>query len=332
VLAALRLEEPDAVPWVELAVDWNLGRKVTGLAAEASVFELTRALGMDAVGYWGCLCPYSVKMAAASTGRGFVTGGAIGSEADLDKLNLPDLEGLGRYEEAARFLEGAGELATYAVLWLGIDPTWHALGIEGFSYALYDGEGLVEKVLDRYVEWSIPIAERLSGLGFDFIWAADDIAHSQGPFFSPKTYREVILPRIRRVAERIRKPWAYHSDGNLLPIIEEYLGLGMNAMHPFEPYSMDVFEFKQNYGERVCIIGNVDINTLTLGSPQDVEYEVKEKIQRLGRGGGYCISSSNSIPAYAKAENLAAMAEAIRRYRRLPYSGKVEQFEGRANE
>jgi uroporphyrinogen-III decarboxylase len=73
---------------------------------------------------------------------------------------------------------------------------------------------------------------------------------------------------------------------------------------------------KREYGDRLCIVGNIDLHyTLTRGTPEEVEAEVKERIETVGRGGGYMISSANSLTSYCKVENVRAMAAAIRKYR-----------------
>ena len=77
---------------------------------------------------------------------------------------------------------------------------------------------------------------------------------------------------------------------------------------------------KQKYGAQVCLIGNIDLDyTLTLGTEEEVEREVRDRIEKVGRGGGYIISSANSITNYCKLENIRAMARTVEKYRR--YAG-----------
>jgi uroporphyrinogen decarboxylase len=62
---------------------------------------------------------------------------------------------------------------------------------------------------------------------------------------------------------------------------------------------------------------------LTLGTPEEVDQEVKERIAQAGQGGGYIISSANSIPNYCKIENVLAMSEAIRKYGTYPLAPEL---------
>jgi uroporphyrinogen decarboxylase len=93
------------------------------------------------------------------------------------------------------------------------------------------------------------------------------------------------------------------------------LKLGMSAIHPIQPAAMDIGKMKAQYGSRVCLIGNIDLDyTLTLGTPEEVDREVQERIAVAGKGGGYIISSANSLTDYCKTENVWAMSKALQKY------------------
>ena len=72
---------------------------------------------------------------------------------------------------------------------------------------------------------------------------------------------------------------------------------------------------KAKHGDRVSIVANIDLDyPLTGGTPEETEAEVKDRIEKVGKGGGYMISSANSITDYCKVENVRAMARAVKRY------------------
>jgi uroporphyrinogen decarboxylase len=85
---------------------------------------------------------------------------------------------------------------------------------------------------------------------------------------------------------------------------------------------MDIRAVKRKYGQKICVIGNVDLNILAMGTPEETEREVRELIRDLGPGGGYMISSGNSLASYLKPECVLAMAQAIRKYGRYPIRGE----------
>ena len=99
------------------------------------------------------------------------------------------------------------------------------------------------------------------------------------------------------------------------------VGGRVNALHPIEPLAMDSRELKEIYGDRLCLLGNIEIGeTLTLGTPEDVEAEVKQRVADLAPGGGYGVGSSNTVAHYVKMENYKAMIRATRKYGRYPIS------------
>jgi uroporphyrinogen decarboxylase len=82
---------------------------------------------------------------------------------------------------------------------------------------------------------------------------------------------------------------------------------------------MDIAQAKRDFGKRTCLLGNIDCSFLLVyGSPDEVRQSVKETIAEAAPGGGYIISSSNSIHPGCKPENYLAMVEAAREYGRYP--------------
>jgi len=333
VLCALSLGEPDKVPFCEGLVGPGIYERITGEKIELNVDvapdgtfnqsgeeiaeaqkKLSRAFGKDNINY-NALAPCFVAETKIVDGRKVVGDGLIKTRDDLKYFKLPDPYDDDYYDVAKEFIAHKEDFAAVATMRLGIGSTLISMGLEGFSCALADDPGLVEEVLGIYVNWTKVAVERLIEIGFDVVWTFDDVAYNDGPMFSPTFYREFVLPKIKVAAESITVPWISHSDGDMNPILDDWLQLGMNAIHPIQPDVMDIFQLKKDYGDRICLIGNIDMSKLTFGTPEEVDAEVKEKIESLSPGGGYIISSSNSISDYLDTENVRAMLNAIRKYR-----------------
>ena len=135
---------------------------------------------------------------------------------------------------------------------------------------------------------------------------------------SPRVFRDVFMPAYRRVAEAITLPWIFHTDGNFLPVLEDLLSLGMDALHPIEPDAVDIGEVKDSAAGRVSLVGNIDINALSLSAPEEVETLTRDTIRRAAPDGRFILSSSNSITRSCTVENVLAMINACRRYGRYP--------------
>jgi len=256
------------------------------------------------------------------TGRTFIKKGLLTSKDSIKLFDefLPDPNHPARYEQVAKWLANyKGDYAVFARIRLGSASMLESMGIIEFSYALYDQPDLVKEVHRRFSEWSAKVVEHLNQMDFDFFWVNDDLADTKSPWMSREVYQEFFLPSQKIVASTIKKPWVFHSDGNLLPILDDLLTLGMKGLHPVQPAAMDIKKVKSLYGSRICLLGNIDLDyTLTLGTEEEVDREVKERIGVAGQGGGYIITSANSITDYCKLENVQAMAKAVKKYGKYP--------------
>jgi uroporphyrinogen decarboxylase len=333
VLTALRREEPDRVPYCELAIDRALAQRLMGWGEpkdqaanlETNVYsvdeakEIAERLHLDNITYVLRAPVYAHKVAGLD-GRLFYGAGMIKTRDDLSLIQLPDPYDDALYVPAAEFAEQKAEYAACLVTRVGIFPTVLSMGIENFSIALYEDRALVEKLLDIYCDWSAVVAGRVCQLGFDVYISTDDMAFKSAPFFSPQVFRDLVVPRYQRVRERITLPWVTHSDGNMSPFLDDLIGLGIAGMHPLENGAMDIRAVKREYGDLICLLGNVDLNILGMGTPEDVDREVRELIRDIGPGGGYVVTSGNSLAGYLKPENVWALSEAVLKYGRYPLS------------
>jgi uroporphyrinogen decarboxylase len=147
----------------------------------------------------------------------------------------------------------------------------------------------------------------------------DDVCYTNGPMFSPDHFREIFFPYYTKVMTaykdigfRVIK----HCDGDVLPIIDMLTSPPIDCYDPMDPSAgMQLSWFKENYGGRLCLKGNVDCaQTLTFGSVDDTVRETKECL-RIGMPGyGYICSSSNSLHSKVKPENYQAMLNTIHEY------------------
>jgi len=353
VLTALRLGTPDRVPWVENDIEEELQGRIMG-TTEFTPGDLCAKLGMDGFGYhfpmgdkakagqalqgavgfkqgyyypervtFDFVPPWIAEMGVIpDTGRTFIKRGLLDKEDSLKLFDefLPDPDHPARYEKVSEWLARfKGEYAVFARIRTGSASLLESMGIEQFAYNVFDRPDFVKEVHRRFSEWTIRVLRHLNRMDFDFYWVNDDLADTKATFMSRAMYQEFFLPYQKMVARAIQKPWVFHSDGNLMPVLEDLLTLGMNGLHPIQQAAMDIGKIKSLYGKRICILGNIDLDyTLTQGTPQEVEREVRERIAVAGEGGGYIITSANSLPDYCKLENVWAMSQAIRKYGQYP--------------
>ena len=329
--AALRCEQPDRVPYCELGIDRALAQKLMDWGApldqtsnlEANTYTLDESKAIAAkLGTDNICCviraPVYAEKHPGADGRLFYGDGLIHSKKDLTGLSLPDPTEEGLNADAVTFTQQKEDYAAWFVTRVGIFPTLLSLGVERFSIALYDDRDLVETVLDWYTDWMVEVAERVCRLNFDAFVSTDDMAFNTAPYFSPKVFRELVLPRYRRVAEKVSIPWIIHSDGNILPFLDDLMDLGIAGLHPLEKGAVDIRDIKTRYGDRLCLLGNVDLNLLGMGPPEDVRQEVRGLIRDVGPDGGYVVTCGNSLAGYLIPENVLALGNAVREFGEYP--------------
>ena len=334
VLAALNLEQPDRVPYCEAAIDVGLAQQLLGWQAVTDIGhssmavnpfsakqskEISTLLELDNINFL-LRAPTYANTPVGIDGRTFVGEGLIKSEDDLSMIDLPDPNSDELYREAEEFIAEKEDYATCFVTRIGFFQVVLSLGIENFSLALYDNLPMIEKMLDMYFDWMSVVAERICQIGFDIFWTTDDFAYKSGLMFSPKVFEEILAPRYKRVIEKVTIPWILHSDGNIRDVLDLFIELGVSGIHPIEKGAMDILEVKKKYGNKVCLLGNVDLNILGMGTPEETENEVKELIRHIAPGGGYILTSGNSLASYLKPECVLAMSEAVKKYGSYPIS------------
>jgi uroporphyrinogen decarboxylase len=105
-----------------------------------------------------------------------------------------------------------------------------------------------------------------------------------------------------------------HSDGDLSVLMEDLITMGLDVIQPIDPSCMDMAKVKKQWGDRICLIGNVSNELLRSATTQEIEARVKELLRDAAPGGGFALGSGNSVPNWAKYENYLAMRETCLRY------------------
>jgi uroporphyrinogen decarboxylase len=169
------------------------------------------------------------------------------------------------------------------------------------------------------VDHNLALAEEVAARGVRIIYTGDDFAYNKGPLMSPQHFEECFYPGFKRVIQGFKDLGLYvikHTDGNIWPIIDLIVDAGIDCLDPIDPQGgMDLAEVKAKYGDRIALKGNVDCaHLLSFGTVEEVVAATQKALEQGMPGGGYILSSSNSIHSAVKPENYAAMVETTRKY------------------
>jgi hypothetical protein len=152
-----------------------------------------------------------------------------------------------------------------------------------------------------------------------------DFGTQSGPFISTKAYRTLFQPFHRRLNDWVHQhtPWKtfMHSCGSMLALLPDVIEAGFDILNPVQcsAAGMDPQTLKDRFGANITFWGGgVDTQkTLPFGTPDQIRGEVKRRMEIFGRGGGFVFNTVHNVQARTPPENLVALYEAVREYRRL---------------
>ena len=244
--------------------------------------------------------------------------GVISNMSDLENYVFPSKSDIdySNIDKIKSFLpEGMGVVGQYGDIFT---MTWEMMGFETFSLALFEEPELIDQLNKTIGGLILSMFEYfVQSENVNAIWYSDDIAYTNGLLVSPDVLDKYFFPWLKQIGDlskKYNKPLIYHSDGILFDVFEKIIGCGVNAIHPIEPKAMDIKEVKKRYGDKLCLIGNVDVDLLSRGTEEEVRKVVLNNIESAGMNGGYCAGSGNSIPEYVKFENYLTMIKTVKEF------------------
>ncbi len=169
-----------------------------------------------------------------------------------------------------------------------------------FCYRLRDEPEKVKAEAERMVEDALREAERYAKVGLlDGFALCSDYCFNTGPFLSPRQFSEFVTPYLAKLIRGYRDLGFYtikHTDGNIMPIIDQLIQANPHALHSLDPQGgVDIAEVKRLYGDRVCLIGNVNCGLLDTGTDEQVIESARYALRHGMPGGGYIFSTSNCV-------------------------------------
>lgn len=199
------------------------------------------------------------------------------------------------------------------------ERAWSLAGFERILLEMYDHPLALEAFLDQITEVQCEIAKRYIELGVHVARTGDDWGSQKGMLFSPSTWRRLIKPRLAAIWSIYQShgvPIIHHSCGDIRAIIPDLVDLGLDMLNPLQPEAMDIFEIAKQYGQNLSFYGGISAQkTLPYGSPQDIQQEVQQCAQILGKYGGYIIAPSQAITSDVPPENVHALLDAMKIFR-----------------
>lgn len=214
--------------------------------------------------------------------------------------------------------------------WIGVSTgsiftqSTKQFGNEGLLVGMADEDPRILKCFDlceAFLLGMIEGAAKALGNRLDMVYIGDDLGTQKSMFISPAMIRTHLMPRYRRLGDRIHAAGAkffFHCCGAIHDIIPDFIDAGVDIMNPIQPCvdDMEPEVLQRDFGGKICFCGGIDMqHLLPFGTPDEVAATVRRYATTLGDGGGYILDSANILHTDVPMENIIAMFRAGRESR-----------------
>lgn len=170
-----------------------------------------------------------------------------------------------------------------------------------FTYRLADEPEKVKSEADEHVNRALENAAKFAKIkgGLDGYALCSDYCLNVGPFLSPAQFSEFVTPYLAKLIKGYRELGFYtikHTDGNIMPILDQIVEAKPDALHSIDPQAgMDIAKVKKMYGDKICLIGNVNCGLMDSGTEEETAASARYALKSGMPGGGYIFSTSNCV-------------------------------------
>jgi len=242
---------------------------------------------------------------------------------DLPDPVAPTTVDASQFEAVERVVKELGQTHfVVARIFDGTFPWEDTVGMEAYLERMLTEPEFIQKAAALHTKRSIAAIRAAAALGVDGILTGTDYCDNDGPLMGPRLFRQFVLPHLTATVTAAHEEGMFftkHSDGNHWLILDDFVAAGVDGWQGIQPrIGMDLKRLKTEYGEQLTFFGGVNCETLTTGTPEEVEEEVRSAIRDAGPRGGLVMCSGNSLMPGTRYENYAAMVAATRKYGSYP--------------
>lgn len=235
---------------------------------------------------------------------------------ELDRWTWPDPEAITLLDAASQIIDQdtGRHFITPNFGFALFERAWSLRGFEKLNIDLALNPDYVNELLGRITDIQVALAKRFLQLGVDGGYFGDDYGAQKGMLFSPRTWRMLIKPHLKRMFAVFREaglPVILHSDGDIAQILPDLVEIGLTVLNPIQPEVLDFQWLKSTFGGRLAFYGGVSTQTvLPLGTPSEVKSAARGAIQTLaGEGTGLVIAPSHRLTSDIPLANVEALLE-----------------------
>ncbi len=331
VKSAIEHRQPDQTPKGDLAIESELLKALIGsetyqqLDPRERLLKAWRILGSDLVN----IHQFPMQQTGATQDGLPIYRSVLGDEhiitegsSHLHKPAISDVSEVDNYRspdpatcltDMLDWFVANSDLFVFGQIMGPVSSLDWMLGTEDYMvYSMTDTEQ-IKLLTEKVIAYEIARAKIFIDHGADGIMITDDIAFNTGLFMPPHIMDELAWPFYKKIIREVKAhqdvPVFLHMDGDIRKVMSNIADFGFDGLQSLQPSAgMDIAAVKQEYGDRLCLMGNMDLDHLMpFGSPEEVAAQAKWLCDNIGQDGGFILSTCNILTNIIPPENVLAM-------------------------
>lgn len=190
--------------------------------------------------------------------------------------------------------------------------------LEFFLTGMIERPGLIRRIIEIETRYCIKVSDALLDASCDAVLPTSDLGGNNGPFMSPKMFREFISPGLKAECDAAHARGKYfikHTDGQLWSVLDLMIEAGIDGWQGIQPeIGMTLPALQERYGGQLCFWGGVSMPALINGTQEQVTEEVRIACESAPATGGLVITCANSVMVGVKYQNYLAQLRAAGLY------------------
>ncbi len=237
---------------------------------------------------------------------------------DLDAYlaEFPDIDRQpGIFDNARAFVQANPNRYILGHWWyLYYERLWSIRGMQNVLMDFIDHPDEVTRLGRALLDYHVKAVRGLAACGVNGIFTSDDLGSQRALMMSPATFRRLLKPLYAELIEEVHSLGMHfwlHTCGNVLSIIDDFIDIGLDVIHPIQAHTMDYSYVAERFGGRISFLVGIDVqHLLPEGSPEDVRQGIREVVRTFRRPeGGLLLAAGNGIMPETPLENIRAFLE-----------------------
>ncbi len=224
----------------------------------------------------------------------------IGHELEgIKSFASPPLDHETRFADLAHLRCPANELLVGEHPFALYERAWLIAGMQNLLAAMASHPERVDHLFAVLGDFEYDIAQAYLELPVEAAWISDDYGMNSALMFSPAMWRRFVRPHLKRIVDLYHERnvlVVLHSCGNITPLIEDFLEVGVDVIDPLQPHCNNLDMIRRKTSGRMCLCGGVCASTLLSGDADKTLLDTQAVIERLGSDGGFIVGPDDDQP------------------------------------